>query len=102
MYRGNSATGKRLGYPRIFWKCVPKDEEALNSWLAANPTHRAEYAKIIEVWDLSREANGPEAAHDDLLATAPATTSATKRLFGFWKIQLTVAAVFGFMIFSAL
>ncbi len=74
-----------------------KDEEALELWLAANPVHKAEYTKILGVWDSLHEASRPETVYNDVSETV----GATKRLLGNWRAQLAVAVIFGIMVFSA-
>nr|WP_314616826.1 DUF4880 domain-containing protein [uncultured Pseudomonas sp.] len=52
--------------------CCADDHAAFERWLQADPLHAFEYAKMLEIWDLSdRLANHPASASRLLTNAAP-------------------------------
>jgi len=51
--------------------CSAEDHAAFKRWLEADPLHAFEYAKMLEIWDLSDKlANHPVTARKRLIHTA--------------------------------
>lgn len=52
--------------------CSAEDHAAFERWLQADPLHGFEYAKMLEIWDLSDQlGNHPASAEKLLTALAP-------------------------------